>query len=491
MVKTQNLLSIPRKLLTLYLFIIILSPIFFFLTRLIHGLLSHNNLESILTTSLLLSCVCLIILCIQKNSLGNAATQLQISREDVFALGLIVLISIFSYTISINIFSAPSFYLYGDNIRHISVIGDISMYPQYFFSHTYSDGLDVKSGLFYPIQAHYLPNILVELFPISNNEAYAYSIIYYIYFLFPTYLYLLLREFSNSVISFYLTVLSSLASIFPLKSVILGYFALSYGNIILLLLLLTQIKLIKRGNNLINLIAFIIFGFMLFVSHPSSLFIYLIIICTYQINTIKDVIFSKNKNLILIYLVGLGLFTYGISRLANFKALMGTLPERNPYFNYSLESIANRSIDIFVEYIYYMSDHQYVFPFFLLNLFLIIFISLKRRKFIKDFKFPFLLILFFHLIFTLSLFAGLDGVLKFLSYSGIFFYSSPARLSAALVLSQLICASICLKYLHDLYPDNSLSRTISSKIIMILIVVFVILLNNQNMIYFYSIKNGY
>jgi len=492
MVLIQNFLKIPRKLLTLYIFIIILSPIFFLLTKLFHNILSYTKLEPLLAISLLLSCICLTILYIKKKFLGNIVTQLQISQEDIFALGLIVLLSISSYMISIDVFSAQSFYQYGDNIRHIEVINDINIYPQYLLSHVYSDGFNVINGLFYPLQAHYLPAILVELFPISNSDAYTYSIIYYIHFLYPTFLYLLLRELSNSVISFYLTTLSSLASIFPLKFIMMGYFPMAYGNIILLLLFLVQIKIIKRGHNFFSLIAFIISSLMIFLAHPSSLFIYVIFICVHQIKLIKKIVISiKDKNLIFPCLVSLGVITYGISRSENYNALLSTLPERNPKFHYSLESIANRSIDIFVEFIFYMGDHQYMFPFFLLNLLLIVFIFLKRRKFIKDFEFPFLLLLISHLFYILSLFAGLDGLLKSLSYSGVFFYNSPVRLSSALVVSQLICASICIKYLHDLYTETFLSRTMRNKITMILSVAFLIFLSNQNMIYIYSIKNSY
>lgn len=472
-----------KRLLILYLNMIVFFPFVLFLIKLQMNLFSKNMTQFTYSASPVITLLLVIALFKVFRKLGLLVSQeLFLNRNKVFYIFLVIFFWGINGYLFYRVFTPLELTeLSGDGFSHLKVVRDVVSIPQEFNSHMYLENGLIRKGMFYPILGHYFPALLTVLFDFSIMNSYFLATIVMVFAVLPIYTYLLIDKLSNSLISFYVTLTSSLIFIFPFNFVETQLFAAMVASIFALLFIYLILNL--KSNKLISFcVVFFALILILYFTHPSSVFIFVFVLIVLKFKISKITIY-KYKWFILFLTSASLLLVNQIINSYIFNEYLNSFPKKNQtYFKSFVEFIPSIIQNINL-YLLFLSDQKVVFPF--LALLLILFAVFKKQIFpVPNLLLRcILLYLTSNLILVAASFAGLDGFLRSTSFLGIFFYNTPNRITPLIYISFLIILSVLVHHLYNFYSSSKMVIFFNSFKVQLL---FILILNYTyyvNMLY--------
>jgi hypothetical protein len=432
-----------KKLIHNFTYTICLLPFVLFLIKIVHNLLFYFSIVSSLEFAAIISVIIIFLIIFTTKLIKVNILRFQINSLQSKYLWMILLFGLINSIIFLDQFTTEEIaFPSGDGIRHIKIIYDILNIKQSFRSYNFLANGEVVLGNYYPLQSHYLPALISYLPFFSIIDSYVISTVFIAFFMFPLYLFLLLSYFASQNIAFYLTLASSLVSIQFIGLIFTSNFAQYYANTILFLLIF--IFFVTKNSSLRSLVlacSLLLSTFMLFSSHPSTLFSYLLIILilTFRLRFMNSLIFAGFFFSFLI--IFLSLLKYFSSELL---AFLDSQPPVNQNFDLQINVIISKIIEFIQLNLIYLSNFELKFPFGLF--FILLFFSLNyfNKKF-NEIEWRFLILFIISSIIVLSSSTGglADG-LGVLSILSFFYYSSPVRISHLVFLILFISLAFML-----------------------------------------------
>jgi hypothetical protein len=476
-----------KRLLILYLNMMIFFPFVLFLIKVQMNLFSKNTTQFIYSASPVITFLLVIALFKLFRKLGLLVGQDSfVNRNKIFYIFLVILFWGINGYLFYRVFTPLELtQLSGDGINHLRVVRDVISIPQEINSHIYLENGFIRKGIFYPILSHYFPALLSVLFDFSIVNSYFLATTVMVFAVLPIYTYLLIDKLSNSLISFYVTLSSSLIFIYPFNFIETQLFSSMVASIFALLFIYLVLNL--KSHKLISFcVVFITFVLILYYAHPSSVFIFVIVLTMLKFKTSKIIIYKYKW--IFLFLTAASLIL--VNQIINsyiFKVYLNSFPKENQtYFNSYVEFLPTIIQNINKNFLF-LSDQKVVFPF--LALLLILFGVFKKQIFpISNLLLRCLLLyLTSSLILVMASFAGLDGFLRFTSYLGIFFYNTPSRITPLIYISFLILLSVLLHHLYNLYSSSKMVIFFNSFKVQLL---FILILNYAYYVNMFYLQNN-
>ena len=272
-----------KKLIHYYVYSTLLLPFILVFVKLVHNLISVLDIPNHFSWATLIGTSIFFLFIFQLRQKDLYLITRVVKNVDLRIYYLIIIACTMSSLTIISKFDSNNvIYISGDGISHVSVIRDIMTINQSILGFNYSTETGIGEGIFYPVLSHYLPAIFSEITQIDIISAYYISQIYLISFVFPLYLFFLLKNLTSSnLMSYYITIISLIATIFPLGLFYTANFAQLFANI-LLFYFLFLIKLFRETKILFFYL--IILSFILTLAHPTSVFSFILVILILGLN---------------------------------------------------------------------------------------------------------------------------------------------------------------------------------------------------------------
>jgi hypothetical protein len=325
----------------------------------------------------------------------------------------------------------------GDTPSHLRVIFDTINFRQEFFSYNYSVDGQVFQGLFYPTLAHYLPGLMTGILNFKIFNSYIYAIIFFYNILFPAYLFLLLRLFSNSSISLNLVFLSLFATISPFGLIQTGNFSMLFSIVILTLFVYLAFVIQISRFHILSI------SVILFFAHPSALFSLFLVVSTLRFNS-SDIKSIFKSRFVIVSFIGFFIFATVLDLQSLIKSYVGTLPKIEPPSGVTFNDFVQKIYNVLDVYVIRLGDNEYYFPNLILIIFLILFKYAINIPFIKFEKRLLILYIVSYLILFSSFLVSFNTQFNRFALLSFFYYQSPIRIAHLVVLSNLLLLSALL-----------------------------------------------
>ena len=422
-----------------YVYIILLLPFYLFFINIIHKLLGQVRINNSFVIAIFFVTLVFPFLIYHKRRNKN----ILLLKQNIQQIELVNYLFLILFQILASLF-LMNFYDWldlqtngGDTQSHLSVIFDTINVRQEFFSYNYLVDGQVFQGLFYPTLAHYLPGLMTGIFDFNIFNSYVYAIILFCNILFPTYLFLLLRLFSNSSISLNLVLLSLFATISPFGLIQTGNFSMLFSIVILTLFVYLAFVIQISPFHMLSLSVILLFA------HPSALFSLFLVVITLRFNA-SDIKSIFKSRFIFVSFIGFIVFVTNLDLQSLIKSYVGTLPNINPPSGVTFNDFVQKIYSVLDIYVIRLGDNEYYFPNLIFIIFLILFKFANKVPFIKFEKRLIILYIVSYLILFSSFLVSFNVQFNRFALLSFFYYQSPIRIAHLVVLSNLLLLSALL-----------------------------------------------